>query len=80
MLGIRVIPTGLEATGSNESFVGGINAAILRYDGAKDVDPESNQTPNGIQLNEADLSVSCYVRLLTVGQHMFIHKFYTGVG
>ncbi|OCB91779.1 laccase [Sanghuangporus baumii] len=54
---IRVIPTGPEAgTGTNESFVGGLNAAILRYDGANYTDPTSQQNPNGVLLNEANLS------------------------
>ncbi|KAI5120428.1 hypothetical protein M0805_009890 [Coniferiporia weirii] len=37
-------------------FDNGINSAILRYAGAADVDPSTNQTTNGTALNEADLA------------------------
>ncbi|EJD08221.1 laccase [Fomitiporia mediterranea MF3/22] len=54
---IRVIPTGAEAgNGTNESFVGGLNAAILRYEGANNTEPTSEPIPNGVPLNEADLA------------------------
>ena len=55
--GIRVIPTGPEA--GDTEFANGINAAILRYDGAADADPTSTDTnANGVNLVEADMSVS----------------------
>ncbi|THH05871.1 hypothetical protein EW145_g4477 [Phellinidium pouzarii] len=38
------------------NFSGGINSAILRYSGAKDVEPTTNQTVNGVALNEANLA------------------------
>ncbi|KLO10981.1 type-2 Cu-depleted laccase [Schizopora paradoxa] len=47
---IRAIPS----TGTNTTD-GGVNSAILRYDGADDCEPQSAPTPNGIVLNEADL-------------------------
>ncbi|THH12095.1 hypothetical protein EW145_g227 [Phellinidium pouzarii] len=37
-------------------FANGINSAILRYTGADNVDPSTNQTTDGTVLNEADLS------------------------
>ena len=57
LLGIRVIPTGPEA--GDTEFDNGINAAILRYEGAPIADPTSNDTnADGIVLVEADMSVS----------------------
>ena len=51
-----MIPTGPEA--GDTEFSGGINAAILRYQGAQDVDPTSTDTnANGTALVEANLSV-----------------------
>ncbi|KAI5117970.1 hypothetical protein M0805_004904 [Coniferiporia weirii] len=56
---IRVNPVSLaqfaENTGT-EGFAGGINSAILRYSGAKAVEPTTNQTTGGVALNEADLA------------------------
>ena len=57
ILGIRVIPTGPEA--GDTEFDDGINAAILRYQGAADADPTSSDTnANGTAIVEADMSVS----------------------
>ena len=36
-------------------FDGGINSAILRYSGAADIDPTTNQTTSTLKLNETDL-------------------------
>ena len=36
-------------------FEGGINSAILRYDGAADIEPTTNQTTSVLALNETDL-------------------------
>ena len=56
-LGIRVIPTGPEA--NDAEFSGGVNAAILRYKGAPNAEPNTTDTnANGIELVEANLSVS----------------------
>ncbi|EJF60579.1 laccase [Dichomitus squalens LYAD-421 SS1] len=38
-----------------QGFAGGINSAILRYVGAPDSDPTTNQTPSVIPLNESNL-------------------------
>ena len=51
--GIRVNPSA-----GNTGFDGGINSAILRYDGAAVADPTSTQTTSVIPLNEVDLHVS----------------------
>ena len=53
--GIRAIPSFGDA-----SIDGGINSAILRYDGALEADPTSTPTPNPVEMNEADLHVSIY--------------------
>ena len=37
------------------SFDGGINSAILRYDGAAEVEPTTNQTTDATALSETDL-------------------------
>ncbi|KAH9936770.1 laccase [Epithele typhae] len=37
------------------SFTGGINSAILRYDGAAEIEPTTSQTTDPIVLNEASL-------------------------
>ena len=63
-LGIRVIPTGPEA--GDTEFADGINAAILRYAGAPNVEPNSTDTnANGTLLVEADMSVSSTSILLS---------------
>jgi iron transport multicopper oxidase len=41
--------------GGPTGFAGGINSAILRYSGAPNVDPTTNQTQSVIPLNEANL-------------------------
>ena len=53
MLGIRADPS-IGTSG----FDGGINSAILRYAGADDVDPTSNQTTSVAVLSDANLVVS----------------------
>lgn len=52
--GIRAVPNFPQ--GSNTA--GGINSAILRYDGAPDQEPTTSATANPIVMNEADLHVS----------------------
>jgi iron transport multicopper oxidase len=39
----------------DQGFDGGINSAILRYKGAKNADPTTQQTPSVLPLQEADL-------------------------
>lgn len=51
-LGIRANPS----TGTT-GFTGGINSAILRYDGAAIADPTTSATVGGTVLNEANLIV-----------------------
>ncbi|EJD00037.1 laccase [Fomitiporia mediterranea MF3/22] len=48
---IRAVPS--SPAGSTTD--GGINSAILRYDGAPDAEPTTNATANPVVLNEADL-------------------------
>ncbi|CAL1715519.1 unnamed protein product [Somion occarium] len=48
---IRARPSGANVT----SFNGGLNSAILRYVGAPDEDPTTDQTPNNTPLRETDL-------------------------
>ena len=40
-----------------DQFQGGVNSAILRYDGAPDQEPTTSATANPIVMNEADLHV-----------------------
>lgn len=40
----------------NRGFAGGINSAILRYDGAPPVEPTTVQPPSVIPMVEADLT------------------------
>jgi len=54
--GIRALPN----IGSNTSFDGGINSAILRYAGAADVEPTSNQTASTNPLVETNLHVRMF--------------------
>lgn len=42
------------------TFDGGLNVAILRYVGADEVDPVTNQTTSVAPLIEADLNVGPY--------------------
>ena len=63
-LGIRVNPINSGVNGIanfTTGFDGGINSAILRYKGADKVDPTTSENPNGIALNESDLSVSHFM-------------------
>ncbi|KAL5531208.1 hypothetical protein ACEPAG_4084 [Sanghuangporus baumii] len=48
---IRAIPNFPEKSNTN----GGINSAILRYDGAPDQEPTTTPKANPVQMNEADL-------------------------
>ena len=57
-LGIRVTP----AAGTT-GFTDGINSAILRYEGADDVDPTTNQTTSVAPLDESTLVVSTILGL-----------------
>ena len=52
-LGIRVTPSA-----GTTGFTDGINSAILRYEGADDVDPTTNQTTSVAPLDESTLVVS----------------------
>ena len=52
-LGIRANPTA-----GTTGFANGINSAILRYAGAKHVEPTTQQTGGNSVLNEADLHVN----------------------
>ncbi|KAH8104295.1 Cu-oxidase-domain-containing protein [Phellopilus nigrolimitatus] len=49
---IRAIPVNGDG---NPTTVGGVNSAILRYDGAPAADPNSTAVANPVQLNEADV-------------------------
>ena len=51
--GIRVTPSA-----GTTGFDDGINSAILRYAGADDADPTTNQTSSVAPLDESDLIVS----------------------
>ena len=57
-LGIRVTPSA-----GTTGFTDGINSAILRYEGADDVDPTTNQTTSVAPLDESTLVVSTIVGL-----------------
>lgn len=52
--GIRAIPS----SPGGSTTAGGINSAILRYDGAPISEPTTNQTANPVVMNESDLHVS----------------------
>lgn len=54
-LGIRAIPSV-----GNTTTAGGVNSAILRYDGAPNVEPTSSPIPNPVILNESQLHVCCH--------------------
>lgn len=54
-LGIRAGP---DAVGDLNTYDGGLNSAILRYIGALEAEPETNQTVSLLSLNETDLHVS----------------------
>ena len=43
------------ALSDGQGFAGGINSAILRYVGAPDSNPTTDQTPSVIPLNESNL-------------------------
>lgn len=43
------------------TYEGGLNSAILRYIGAPDVEPNTNQTVSLLALNETDLHVCLYI-------------------
>jgi iron transport multicopper oxidase len=51
---IRALPSSGHGELPN-GFAGGVNSAILRYKGARIVEPTSSQTKNGILLREANL-------------------------
>ena len=57
-LGIRVTPSA-----GTTGFTDGINSAILRYEGADDVDPTTNQTTSVAPLDESTLVVSTILGL-----------------
>lgn len=57
LLGIRAIPS----EGQNTT-VGNINSAILRYDSALPVEPTSRPTQNPIILDQSDLHVRLSLR------------------
>ena len=42
-------------SGGTTSFDGGVNSAILRYDGAAEVEPTTNQTTSTAPFDETDL-------------------------
>ncbi|THH03129.1 hypothetical protein EW145_g6506 [Phellinidium pouzarii] len=49
---IRSIPVGGDG---NPTTDGGVNSAILRYDGAQDTDPNSTAVANPVSMNEANI-------------------------
>lgn len=56
--GVRALPS----VGTT-SFDGGLNMAILRYSGADEVDPTTNQTTSTMALAETDLHVRAWIPL-----------------
>jgi hypothetical protein len=66
---MEVVANRLEGIRANPNlgtsgFDGGINSAILRYEGAPDSDPVSVQPPSVMPLNEVDLHVRVSLEFL----------------